>query len=168
MNTAKANTAKANKKYTGKRWNTVNTSATNEGATNESRKKAIENRRNFVPTIVNSREDTGENHPKEAILIMGHGNEGFKPRIPIEATDTPEIIAEKYKDTIPDLIPVPKGSIVVIKSHSGDVTFHNNTMVNYINALKKSNENIILDPIANIDEITKYTEYIEILRFHIE
>ncbi len=166
MNTAKMNTAKAKtaKVYNGKRWNTVNTSATNEGANIASRNKAIENRRAFVPEITNSRQDTGENHPKEALLIMGHGNEGFKPRIPIEDTDTPEIIAEKNKDLIPDLIPVPKGSIVIIKSHSGDVTFHNKTMVNYINALKKSNENIILDPIANIDEITKLFGSVAIYR----
>ena len=157
MNTAKMNTAKAKtaKVYNGKRWNTVNTSATNEGANIASRNKAIENRRAFVPEITNSRQDTGENHPKEALLIMGHGNEGFKPRIPIEDTDTPEIIAEKKKDLIPDLIPVPKGSIVVIKSHSGDVTKDIDTMYQYTQTLNKSNEDIILDPIANIDKITK-------------
>ena len=175
MNTAKMNTAKANKanvnkanvnktKYTGKRWNKVNTSATNEGANIASRNKAIENRRAFVPEITNSREDTGENHPKEAILIMGHGNEGFKLKIPIEDTDTPEIIAEKKKNTIPDLIPVPKGSIVIIKSHSGDVRRDEDVTPNYINALTKSNENIILDPIANIDEITKLFGSVAIYR----
>ena len=156
MNNAKMNKANVNKtKYTGKRWNKVNTSATNEGANIASRNEAIENRRASVPEITNSRQDTGENHPKEALLIMGHGNEGFKPRIPIEHTDTPEIIAEKSKDLIPDLIPVPKGSIVVIKSHSGDVTFNNDVLRNYMSTLKKDNENAILDPIANIDKITK-------------
>ena len=165
MNTAKANTAKANKtKYTGKRWNKVNTSATNEGANIALRNEAIENRRAFVPEITNSRKDTGENHPKEAIMIMGHGNEGFKPRIPIEDTDTPEIRAEKIKDLVPDLIPVPKGSIVVIKSHSGDVTFNKNVLANYIKTLTKSNENVILDPIANIDEITKLFGSVAIYR----
>lgn len=159
------NTAKANKtKYTGKRWNKVNTSATNEGATNESRKKASENRRAFVPEITNSRQDTGENHPKEAILIMGHGNEGFKPRIPIEDTDTPEIRAEKNKDLIPDLILVPKGSIVVIKSHSGDVRFSEDVTPNYISTLQKVNEDIILDPIANIDKINRLFRSVAIYR----
>ena len=95
---------------------------------------------------------------------MGHGNEGFKTRIPIEDADTPEIIAEKSKDLIPDLIPVPKGSIVVIKSHSGDVRFGKDVSHDYVITLTKSLENIILDPIANIDSINQFFGSVAIYR----
>jgi len=142
--------------YTGKKWNRVNTSATNEGASNESRLKALENRRSFVPEIVNNRQDTGVNHPPRALLIMGHGEEGWVTNDPITNNNTPAIRGEKWKKgSKPDYVRVPKGSIVVVKAHPGESGWQSQNEINYMNALAKENERVILDPVGHIDDIVR-------------
>ena len=166
-------------KYTGKKWNIVNTSKTNvETYNNEGRaiynnkskadlQNALENRRAFVPNINQLKskiEDTGDNHPKQAIVLMGHCDEGWKPRVPIKKDDDDETIKKKWEDIIPDMIKVPKGSIVVIKSHPGDATLDLDVMINCIYCLSKENEYIILDPIKYIDNITNQVGSVSIFR----
>jgi len=168
-------------KYTGKHWNVPNTSATNRyvlnttrGALNTKSKSmanantnaAREEMRNFVPNSKNARNNSnsGTNHPKEAILIMGHGNEGWKMREEIKEEDTEKIKEKKRKDLVPDLVKVPKGSIVVIKSHTGDIDTWENVQPMYIKALSKENEEAILDPIGNINKIRQLFGSVAIYR----
>jgi hypothetical protein len=165
--------------YTGKKWNIVNTSKTNvQTYNNQGRavynnkskanlQNALENRRSFVPNVTQLKskiQDTGDNHPKQAVLMMGHGSEGWKPRIPIEDDDDDETIHKKWKDLVPDMVKVPKGSIVVVKSHPGDVTLDRETMKNFINCLSKENEHIVLDPVKYSDDITRLFGSVSIFR----
>lgn len=143
--------------YTGKRWNKVNTSATNNvTSTKESIAQAIKNRENFVPEIVNSRQDTGEHHPKRALLIMGHGEEGWVTNDPITNNNTAAIRGNKWKvGSKPDYVRVPKGSIVVVKPHSGESAWQSQNEISYMNVLAKENERVILDPVRYIDDIVR-------------
>ena len=165
--------------YTGKTWNKVNTSKTNVQRFNNAGRavynnkskanlqSALENRRAFVPNVNQLKskiQDTGDNHPKQAVMVMGHGNEGWKPRVPIEEGDDEETQMRKWKDIVPDMIRVPKGSIVVVKSHPGDVTLDSDTTPEYINFISKENEQIILDPIKYIDDITSLFGSVSIFR----
>jgi hypothetical protein len=109
-------------------------------------------------------EDYGENHPKKAFLVMGHGGEGWKLRVPYENSDSDEEVIRKNNDRIPDMIKVPRGSIVIIKSHSGDIQLDKDAIVNYSRAVAKENEQYVLDPITYIDEITKLFGSVAIYR----
>lgn len=165
--------------YTGKTWNKVNTSKTNVQRFNNAGRavynnkskanlqSALENRRAFVPNVNQLKskiQDTGDNHPKKAVMVMGHGNEGWKPRVPIEEGDDIQTKIKKLKDLVPDMIRVPKGSIVVVKSHPGDITLDSDTTPEYINFISKENEQIILDPIKYIDDITSLFGSVSIFR----
>ena len=109
-------------------------------------------------------EDYGDNHPKNAYVVLGHGNEGWKLKTPIKPDDSKEEQERKKMDIEPDLIKVPKGSIVVIKSHSGDVTSDKDTMIHYANVIAKENEKYVLDPIKYIDDITRIFGSVSIFR----
>jgi len=151
------------KKYNGKKWDLANNSANLQNI-NQLKVKKVKVTINNKTTIKKIVEDYGENHPKEALLILGHGNEGWKLRNPIEVNDSEEEKELKNKDLIPDLIKVPEGSIVVIKSHPGDVRLTVDVVKDYIEVLKKENEDTILDPVGHIDNLTKLIGSVSIFR----
>ena len=68
------------------------------------------------------------------------------------------------KDLIPDMIRVPKGSIVIIKSHSGNIQYTSDAILNYSRVVSKENEQYVLDPITYIDKITKLFGSVAIYR----
>uniref|UniRef100_A0A6C0DSL0 Uncharacterized protein n=1 Tax=viral metagenome TaxID=1070528 RepID=A0A6C0DSL0_9ZZZZ len=79
-----------------------------------------------------SRSDTGNNHPETALLLLGHGGEGL-------AGDT---------------VVIPPGTIVMVKSHSGDVRIFKDLTKDLQRLYDKSNTDYLLDPVKYIEEIT--------------
>jgi len=163
-----------------KRWNKVNTGPNTGSFVNEANEspenkivreakyanllRGVEERRAFVPSYNKKLNDTGPNHPKEALLVIGHGLEGWRRRDPFVESNNNETKKKKNRDRIPRWVQVPKGSIVVMKAHPGDVTVSEDIFPLYVNALKKENEAVILDPIGNIDRITELFGSVSIFR----
>jgi hypothetical protein len=83
-----------------------------------------------------------QNPGKNALVVLGHGGEAF-------------IIKNKNGSENLEQVTVPEGSLVVIKTHSGDITTTDISVPNYTDALTKENEKYILDPIKYKTEITK-------------
>jgi hypothetical protein len=99
---------------------------------------------NNGPGSVEKRTNTGPNHPKTALLLLGHGGEGL------------------YGKT--NTVVVPKGSIVVIKSHSGDVRIVKDLKNNMRQLLDNVNTKYLLDPVKYIGAITRLFGSVAIYR----
>ena len=74
--------------------------------------------------------NTGDNHPKKIYTILGHGEEE---------------VGEKHT--------VPKGCILVVKSHSGDNVKIIDSNHNTINLLNPNNKEAVFDPVSHKREL---------------
>ena len=74
--------------------------------------------------------NTGDNHPKKIYTILGHGVEE---------------VGEKHT--------VPKGCILVVKSHSGDNVKKIDSNHNTINLLNPNNKEAVFDPVSHKREL---------------
>jgi hypothetical protein len=82
------------------------------------------------------RGDTEANHPSSARVILGHSNEG---------------LSEDVKSVI-----VPPGTIIVVKSHAGDVRMIKDIITDLRRLLNRRNTEFLLDPVKYIDKITEF------------
>ena len=121
--------------YSGKHWTISNKPDTVNINSLKSKKRA---NGTFI-------EDYGINHPKEAIIVLGHGGELWK---------------WGKMDRIPVSKEVPKGTIVVMKAHPGDVTVDEDSKIHEL----FKNEDVTLDPVGRIDELTKLLGSVSIFR----
>lgn len=76
-------------------------------------------------------EDTGENHPQNLYIILGHGSEDTRSKRKV----------------------VPKGCILVVKSHSGENTLVEDLVENQINILDIKNKETVFDPVSHKKEL---------------
>ena len=86
--------------------------------------------------------NTGDNHPKKIYTILGHGEEE---------------VGEKHT--------VPKGCILVVKSHSGDNVKIIDSNHNTINLLNPNNKEAVFDPVSHKRELfNRYKIYSRIYK----
>lgn len=76
--------------------------------------------------------NTGDNHPKKIYTILGHGNESP---------------GEKHT--------VPKGCVLVVKSHSGDSAYTSDFNPNIRSLLAAENKEAVFDPVSKKAELFK-------------
>lgn len=99
---------------------------------------------NVSPEVKEKRSNTGANHPSSALVLLGHGNEGL-------TSQTKTVV-------------VPPGTIVVAKSHSGDVRIWKDVKRDIERLFNKDNSEYILDPVKYINKITELFGSVAIYR----
>jgi hypothetical protein len=83
-------------------------------------------------------QDYGDNHPKVGYLMLSHG---------MEEQDNEKSYSNAKKRI------VPKGCIIVVKTHSGDTSKYVSFSKNVVAVLEKKNRDIMLDPVNHKVEI---------------